>query len=49
MPDYDICNRNKGRNIKKTRQMLEANEMKATLCYYGDDMEEYYRTWEDNN
>ena len=27
-PDYDICARNKGRNTK-TRQMLEANEMKV--------------------
>ena len=27
-PDYDICTRNKGRNIKN-RQMLEANEMKV--------------------
>jgi len=28
MPDYDICTGNKGGNIK-TRQMLEANEMKV--------------------
>jgi hypothetical protein len=27
-PDYDICTRNKDRNIK-TRQLLEANEMKV--------------------
>ena len=27
-PGYDVCTRNNGRNIK-TRQMLEANEMKA--------------------
>ena len=26
-PDYDICTRNKDRNIEN-RQMLEANEMK---------------------
>ena len=29
MPDYDIRTRNKGKNIKKTKQMLEANEMKV--------------------
>ena len=29
MPYYDICTRNKGRKIKKNRQMLEANEMKV--------------------
>ena len=28
-PDYDICTGNKGANIKKTRQMLEANETKV--------------------
>ena len=28
MPDYDICTRNKSRNIK-TRQTLEANEINA--------------------
>ena len=29
MPDYYICTRNKGRIVKKTKQTLEANEIKA--------------------
>ena len=29
MPDYDICIRSRDRNIKKNRQVLEANEMKV--------------------
>ena len=33
-PDYDICTRNKGGNIKTT-QMLEANEMKVVRKIVG--------------